>query len=234
MEGKQTKLPHDQHHTRAIRPLQLVHSDLMGPIKPTSYDGKKYIITFIDDYTHFTAGYIMENKSDVFEYFKIYEAMSTAHFNCKISRFHCDDGIEYISDKIAKFFQVKEIQYEFTKRYTPQQNGVAERMNRNICEKARCLILNSKFGKEFWSEAVLTDVYLINRMPTAALKEGVPATIWYGEKTKMKKIKVFGCLAYLHLPKELVTGKFDSRIKKCFMVDTVPTDTGYGVRKTIV
>ena len=180
VEGKQTKLPHDQHHTRAIRPLQLVHSDLMGPIKPTSYDGKKYIITFIDDYTHFTAGYIMENKSDVFEYFKIYEAMSTAHFNCKISRFHCDDGREYMSDKIAKFFQVKEIQYEFTIRYTPQQNGVAERMNRNICEKARCLILNSKFGKEFWSEAALTDVYLI--------------TIWYGEKTK-KRFWLFGVFA---------------------------------------
>ena len=82
-------------------------------------------------------------------------------------------------------------------------------MNKSICEKVRCLLLNSKLGKYFWSKAVLAAVYLINRTPTVALKEEVPATMWFGEKPKIKKLKVFGCLAYLHLPKELVAGKFD-------------------------
>ena len=52
-EGKQTKLPHDQHRMRAKRPLQLVHSDVMGPISRLSYDRKRYMGTFIDDFTHF-------------------------------------------------------------------------------------------------------------------------------------------------------------------------------------
>ena len=81
VEGKQTKLPHNQNRARAMRPLQLVHSDVMRPISPTSYDKKRWIVTFIDDFTHFTTAYLMENKSEVFDHFKIYEAMATAHFN---------------------------------------------------------------------------------------------------------------------------------------------------------
>ena len=70
IEGKQTKLPHDQHRTRAKGPLQLVHSDVMGPISPLSHDGKRYVVTFICDFTHFTAVYLIEYKSDVFHCFK--------------------------------------------------------------------------------------------------------------------------------------------------------------------
>lgn len=188
----------------------------MGPITPTSYDGKRYIITFVDDYTHFTAVYVMQNKSEVLEYVKEYEAMATAHFNSRISRFRCDNGGEYLSNEF--FFKEKGLQYELTMRYTPQQNRVSERMNRNILNKARCMLLNSKLSKSFWSEAVKTAVYLINRTPTSALKMTVPATLWYGEMPKLQKLKVFGCVAYLRLPAEVIAGKFDSREKKCFMV----------------
>lgn len=82
------------------------------------------------------------------------------------------------------------IQYEFTIRYTPQQNGVAERMNRTIIERARCMSLNSKLSKKFWSEAVLTAVYLVNRSSTEAIKGKVPAEQWYGEKPDVQKLRV--------------------------------------------
>jgi hypothetical protein len=52
--GKQTKLPHKEKRPRTNRPLELVHSDLLGPVTPESHDKKKYILTFIDDFTHFT------------------------------------------------------------------------------------------------------------------------------------------------------------------------------------
>lgn len=132
VEGKQTKLPHNQHRIRAKRPLQLIHSDLIGPINPVSHDKKRYVLTFVDDHTHFTAAYVIESKTEVLKYFKKYEAMATAHFNLKISRFRCDNGSEYISNEITKYFEEKGIQFEFTIKYTPEQNGVAERMNRII------------------------------------------------------------------------------------------------------
>lgn len=69
-------------------------------------------------------------------------------------------------NEIKTFFEEKGIQFEFTIRYTSEQKSVVERMNRTIIERARCLILNSKLENNFWSEAALTAVYLINLSPT--------------------------------------------------------------------
>ncbi|KAI5728895.1 hypothetical protein M8J77_025006 [Diaphorina citri] len=218
VEGKSTKLPHNETRKRATRPLELIHSDIFGPVTPDSYDGKRYVLTFIDDYTHFTAAYPIEKKSDAFHYFKIYEAMATAHFQSKITRFRCDRGGEYVSAALKSYFQEKGIQIEYTIAYTPEQNGVAERMNRSIVEKARCMLLSSGLSKVLWSEAVKAAVYIINRSPTSALSNSVPATLWFGNKANISKIKVFGSPAYLHTPKQLSTGKFNSKTRKLYLV----------------
>jgi len=120
VRGKQTKLPHNKERRRATRPFQLIHSDLFGPVTPTSHDGKRYFLTFIDDFTHFTVAYPIKAKSEVFRYFKLYESMVTAHFNCKISRFRCDNGRKYISKQIRDHFEEHGIQFEFTVPYTPE------------------------------------------------------------------------------------------------------------------
>lgn len=111
---------------------------------------------------------------------------------------------------------------EFTIRYTPRQNGVAERMNRTIIEKARCMLLNSKLGKYLWDQACLSAVYLINRCPTRALGGDTPATLWYGEKPNLAKIRTFGCIAFLKIPKEIISTKFESRTVRCHMLGYCP------------
>jgi len=216
VESKQSQLPYNQSRKRATRPLELIHSDLCGPITPESFDGKKYVLTFIDDYTHFTIAYALESKSEVTHYMKMFHAMTTAHFNVKISRFRCDNGREYMSSELREFFEQQGIQFEFTIRYTPQQNGVSERMNRTLIEKARYMIFHCKLNKTFWSEAVRTAVYLVNRSPTSALEGKIPAALWYNKKPNVNKLRVFGCIAYLLVPKELRTGKFDSKSLKCY------------------
>jgi transposase InsO family protein len=216
--GKQTKLPHDQERPRTRRPLELIHSDVMGPINIPSWNSKRYVLCFVDDYTHFTVVYCMAEKSETFRFFKAYEAMATAHFNLSISRFRCDRGTEYLSDEMKTFFESKGIQYECTIRDTPQQNGVSERMNRTIAEKARCMLLESGLNKYLWSEAVLAAAYVINRVPTSALENKVPAEVWYDTRQDVKKIRVFGCVAYLHPPKRLMEWKFGPRSVKCYMV----------------
>lgn len=104
--------------------------------------------------------------------------MATAHFDSRISRFRYDNDREYISVEFKTECEKKGIRIKYTIPYTPQQNGVAERMNRTIIEWARCLILNSRLGKRFWTEAVLTAIYLLNRLsPTEALKDTVPVEL---------------------------------------------------------
>ena len=92
IEGKQTQKPYDNAYRREKQLLQLVHSDLIGSITPESLNGKKYVLILIDDYSHF---YILNQKQKFCDISK--QCFATAHFNTKISRFHCDNGIEYLS-----------------------------------------------------------------------------------------------------------------------------------------
>lgn len=143
-------------------PLQFIHSDLFASINPEFFNGNRYILELYD-YTHFTVVYPLKNKSEVCKYFKIYEAMVTAHFGKRISRFRCDNGREYVTNEIQCFCEEKKIQLEYTIRYTPQPNGVAEGMNRTTVAKAR-MLLESKLNKDM--KVAISAVYLVNRSPT--------------------------------------------------------------------
>lgn len=59
---------------RASRHLQVVHSDICGPISPISHSGKRYILSFIDDFTRKTWVYFLHEKSEAFATFKIFKA----------------------------------------------------------------------------------------------------------------------------------------------------------------
>lgn len=86
--------------------------------------------------------------------------------------------------------------------FTPEQKGVAERYNRTIVEKARCMIFDANLDLNFWAEAVNTAVYLINISPTKALKDITPNEAWSGIKPNARHLRIFGCKAMAHIPKE--------------------------------
>ncbi|KAH9670481.1 hypothetical protein KPL70_017006 [Citrus sinensis] len=86
-----------------------------------------------------------------------------------------------------------------TVRFTPQQNGLAERMNRTLIDKARYLFLNSKLPRSFWAEAVTIACYLVNMSPSAALKFKTPEEVWTGVSANYKHMRIFGCIAYMHV-----------------------------------
>ncbi|KAI5677681.1 hypothetical protein M9H77_08631 [Catharanthus roseus] len=85
-----------------------------------------------------------------------------------------------------------------TVMHNPQQNGVAERMNRTIMDKVRCLMVSSGIPKPFWGEAVSTAVYLINRSPSTAINFKTPLELWSGEPPNLSNLRVFGCAAFAH------------------------------------
>ncbi|KAL0419201.1 UNVERIFIED_CONTAM: Retrovirus-related Pol polyprotein from transposon TNT 1-94 [Sesamum radiatum] len=108
-------------------------------------------------------------KCEVFAKFKLWKAEVENQIGRKIKYLRSDNGIEYIDSQFQKFFEEHGIQRHFSLRKTPQQNGVAERMNRSLTERARCLRLNARLPKSFWAEAVTMPCYLINRSPRASL-----------------------------------------------------------------
>lgn len=214
IRSKQAVLPFSGTRVRATRPLQLIHSDVCGPIEPQTWENKRYYVSFIDNYTHFTVVYLLLKKNEFFNAFKQYEASVTASFGQIISRIRCDNGRgEYDKNDFKRFCIQKGIELEYTVPYTPQQNCVAERMNRTIMEKARALIFDSGINKEFWGESVYTAVYLINRCPTRALEDRTPAEIWKSQPI-LSNIRLFGCKAFLQIPMQL-RKKLDSKTVQC-------------------
>ncbi|GKF54473.1 retrovirus-related pol polyprotein from transposon TNT 1-94 [Tanacetum coccineum] len=87
----------------------------------------------------------------------------------------------------------------YTVCYTPQQNWVAERMNRTLLERTRCLLWNAGLNRNFWAEALNTACYLINRSPATAIDCKTPIEVWSGKPADYSKLRVFGCPAYYHV-----------------------------------
>lgn len=222
VKGKQTRRPFNGGtKIRSRRPLEQIHSDICGPISPITWDRNRYFVSFIDDYTHFTMIHLIKKKSELLECFKKYEAMVTAQFGHKIIKLRSDQGAEYMSNNFKDFCRQKGIQLTPTMRYTPQQNGVAERMNRTLVEKARSMLLEANLSKNMWGEAVLTATYLTNRSPTQVLEKETPAEMWFLQKPNISKIRVFGCKAYVHIPQEK-RKKFDAKSEENVMVGYAP------------
>ena len=76
-----------------------------------------------------------------------------------------DNGLEFVSDQFNTFYTHHGIKRHKTVAGTPQQNGLAEMMNRTILEIVRCMLLGAGLPKVLWGEATNTTVYLINRVP---------------------------------------------------------------------
>lgn len=227
IKGKQSRLPFNNSKSKIIkRPLFNVHSDVCGPITPTTLDNKNYFVIFVDEYTHYAVTYLIAHKSDVFAAFQDYVAKSEAHFNLRLVNLYCDNGGEYLSNEMKQYCVQKGISYHLTVPHTPALNGIAERMIRTITERSRAMVSGAKLSKTFWGEAVLTVTYLINISPTKALKtNNTPFELWHSKMPSLKYLKVFGSTVYF-LNNSRKT-KFDDKSSKGILVGYEPN--GYKV-----
>lgn len=226
MEGKQTRNPFPSEGSRAKGLLELIHSDVCGPIEVKSLGGACYFVTFIDDFSRKVFVYLMKNKSDVFDIFKEFKATVENQLNLSIKTLRTDNGTEYLSNQFKTYLSRNGIAHQMSTPYTPQQNGMAERMNRTLMERARCMLINAKLQKQYWGEAVATAAYITNRCPTRALAFLSPEEVWTGEKPNLKHLRIFGCEAMMHVPKEKLK-KLDARATKMIFVGYSEYTKGY-------
>jgi transposase InsO family protein len=197
--------------------LELVHTDVCGPMQTRSLGGAYYFLIFIDDITRYTWVYFMRNKSDVFEYFKEFKNMVEKQTGKSIKILRSDQGGEYTSGAFIRYCKNNEIQQQFTVPHTPQQNGVAERKNRTLVECARSIIKGKNISNGFWAEAISTTVYLKNRSATKILENKTPFESFYGYKPEVSHLRIFGSKAFSHIPKE-DRRKLDAKAIKCIFI----------------
>uniref|UniRef100_A0A2N9ELY1 CCHC-type domain-containing protein n=1 Tax=Fagus sylvatica TaxID=28930 RepID=A0A2N9ELY1_FAGSY len=204
----------------------IVMTDIWGPVRTPSKGGAQYFMSFIDDYSRKAWVYFLKNKSEAFAKFKIWKAEVENQTGRKIKCLRTDNGTEYRDGDFLKFCEEHGIKRHFTVRKTPQQNGVAERLNRTITETARCLRLNAELPKIFWAEAVDMACYIINRSPRVALDGKVAEEVWTGQEVDYSFMRIFGCPAYVHISGE-DRSKLDPKSKKCIFLGFKKGVKGY-------
>ena len=221
--------------TRASDILELIHSDVCGPMQTDSIGGSRYMVTFIDDATRYCMVYFLKKKSEVIDKFKKYVDFVENHIGCKIKRINLrnrvktirtDNGREFLSKEFVSFCDVKGILHQLTNPYTPEQNGVAERCNRTIMESVRSMIFHAKVPLCFWAEAASTAVYVHNRSPSISVNGITPYECWFSRKPDVSNLRVFGCVAYYHIPSD-GRKKLDPRSCKCMFVGYPDGTKGY-------
>ena len=211
---------------RSVEPLGLVHSDVCGKISTESLSGAEYFLTFIDDTTRYVWVYVLKRKVQVFERFLEWKALVEKSTGRKLKALRTDNGGEYTSTEFETYLKKEGVRHELTVPKTPEQNGVAERMNRTLVETTRSMLGYSKLPHKFWAEALSTAVYLRNRSPTKAVEAMTPFEAWVGEKPNVGHLRTFGCVAYAHVAKD-ERKKLDSKAKKCIFLGYGTETKGY-------
>lgn len=167
----------------------------------TSVGGNRYILTFIDDYSRYTVVKLLKQKNEVTRTVKDYINSMKTYFEHEIKVIRTDNGREYINRELRDFLRERGIKHQFTVAYTLQQNGLAERKNRSLMEMARCMMIDARMAKRFWSEAVLWATYLQNRLPTACVDK-TPFELFKGKKPDVNHLRVFGAKIFSLVPRE--------------------------------
>ena len=225
--GKLNRLPFPKKSNhRSSQLLELIHTDVCGPMNVESIGGSRYFVSFIDDYSRYVTVYMIKNKSEVLSKFKEFVSLMENLTEHRIKVLRSDNGGEYESREFTEYCQSHGIKRETTIPYTPQQNGVVERMNRTLLEAVRSMLHHAGLPLRFWAEAVSTAAYLRNQSPTVQLKDRTPYECIHKRKPEIGHLKVFGCNSYVQVP-EQKRSKLDKKAIKCIFVGYSQKSKGY-------
>ena len=224
--GKMTKTPFTAQSERANDLLDLIHSDVCGPLSLTARGGFQYFITFTDDLSRYGYVYLMKNKSESFEKFKIFKKKKNEVQNQlgkNIKTLRSDRGGEYLSQEFQDHLRGCGIVSQLIPPGTPQWNGVSERRNRTLLDMVRSMMSQSDLPISFWGYALETAAFILNRVPSKAV-EKTPYEIWTGKIPSLSFLKIWGCDAYV---KRQVSDKLVPKSDKCLFVGYPKETKGY-------
>ncbi|KAL4565975.1 hypothetical protein LXL04_030083 [Taraxacum kok-saghyz] len=218
--NKSHKLSFGANSFTASKPLELLYSDVWGPIEK-SIDGFKYYVIFVDYHTKYVWLYPMKHKSDLQTLFPQFKRLVEKYFKTPLISIFTDNGGEYIG--LLKAYRILRPP---PPPHTPEQNGVAERRHRHIVETGLALLHYAHVPLSFWSHAFQIAVYLINRLPTPILNFKSPYDVIYGKSPTYNKLKSFGCLCYPWL-RPYAKSKLHPRSASCIFLGYSSSKSAY-------
>lgn len=191
---------------------------MWGPYKHPTYDGFKYFITIVDDYTRHIWVHLLNNKSNALTLIKSFVSLINMQFQTTIKVIRTDNALELGSSKDGIiFFKNHGIIHHKSTPYTPQQNRIVERTHIHILVVARTLYFQSETSVSYWGECVKTAVHLINCMPSKMSHGCTLFELLYKEKPLLQYLKVFGHLCFAS-KSTIGRDKFTPRSHPCIFI----------------
>ena len=194
--------------------LDLVHTDVCGPFRSPTRDGRHYYVTFTDDFSRYGYIYLMKQKSETFEKFKEFKNEAEKRLGKKIKVLRSDRGGEYLSIEFDDYLRDCGIVSPLNPPRTPQLNGVAERRNQTLLDMVRSMMSRASLPITFWGYALETAAHILNRVPTKKVSK-TPFEMWSEKVPSLKHIKIWGCEAFI---KRDTSDKLESRSERCRFV----------------
>lgn len=226
--AKQHRRPFFPARSNASAPLERLHTDVCGPITPPTRAGERYVVTFTDEFTKLSVVQLIKTKNEVKtvlpEVIKLLETQS----GLTVKGIRSDRGGEYLNEAVRSTLAQRGILHQTTAPYTPEQNGLAERINQTLMDRTRASLLDAELPRDMWGEALSTANYLRNRSLTANTPAGTPWQSFFGEPPDVSHLRVFGCTAYVHRPKQQ-RRKLDDKARKGVFVGYAPASKAYRV-----
>ncbi|KAL3838972.1 hypothetical protein ACJIZ3_023563 [Penstemon smallii] len=223
-QAKMHQLPYTPSPHRSSAPLQLLFADVWGPSPVLSRGGYKYYLSIVDDFSRFCWCFPLKCKSDVVDTFLLFKKNIEILLNAKICALQSDWGGEFRS--LQKVLKVFGITHRISCPYAHSQNGTVERKHRHIVETGLALLSHSSLPTLYWSDAFLTAVYLINRLPSPSLKNLCPYEILFKRKPDYHFLKIFGCQCWPNL-RPYNKNKINFRSIPCLFLGYSSSHLGY-------
>ncbi|KAI0996183.1 Retrovirus-related Pol polyprotein from transposon TNT 1-94 [Podosphaera aphanis] len=193
----------------------LTHKDVWGsPNVKQSPGGNRYFILFIDDFTRYVTVKLMKDKASVKQRLINYCNFVNTQYGRWPKEIRADNAAEYEGTRV--WLEEKGIELKTSAPYSPQQNGVSERMNRTLLDLARAMKIEKNLPDTLWGEAVLHAAWIRNRSPSVALNNKTPIEIMTQKEPDFKNVIDFG--ENVFVLEEISQSKIGPRARKVTFV----------------
>ena len=129
--------------------------DVWGAYSSPTYDGCRYFLTIVDDYTRCTWVFLMRHKNQSISFLQQLHNYIENHFHISIKFLRTDNAKELCDGEALNWYHTKCIKHQTNYVQTPQKNGVVERKHRHLLETARALPFQANLPSKFWGDCIL-------------------------------------------------------------------------------
>jgi hypothetical protein len=179
--------------------------------------GNSYFLLLVDDHSRYMWISTLVSKDQVVAANMEFQARSEGESGHKLLKLRTDRGGQFTSKQFVEYCVQEGVQQQLMASYSPQQNGVVERRNAMVVGAARIMMKDKGLPGWFWGEAVITVVYLLNRVPCKAVNGMTPFEVWHGKRSAVHHLKTLGCIIYVRNTKPHLK-KLDDRRRKIIFV----------------